>query len=226
MERVVVWSEVTLQHRQRLWRESACPEQPLASRVVGTAHLDGQRRCGGGDVAGRHTGCRCRPSLAPPHGEGAPLGPRGRPCASGRFSGVVGGPHGLLRARALWPCRPTSTLKLAVAILTMAILTMAILTMAILTMAILTMAHGEREAVGGGRERARAERPRASLWRDEAAGAGGGGVTSQGGGAIIELTAPREGEQRAAGTVRSASGLRIIGVVGAWLGLGLGLGLG
>ena len=140
MERVVVWSEVTLQHRQRLWRESACPEQPLASRVVGTAHLDGQRRCGGGDVAGRHTGCRCRPSLAPPHGEGAPLGPRGRPCASGRFSGVVGGPHGLLRARALWPCRPTSTLKLAVAILTMAILTMAILTMAILTMAILTMA--------------------------------------------------------------------------------------
>eukprot|EP00964_Phaeocystis_antarctica_P086434 scaffold54733_cov34-Phaeocystis_antarctica.AAC.1 len=69
MERVVVWSEVTLQHRQRLWRESACPEQPLASRVVGTAHLDGQRRCGGGDVAGRHTGCRCRPSLAPPHGE-------------------------------------------------------------------------------------------------------------------------------------------------------------
>ena len=43
MERVVVWLEVTLQHRQRLRRERACPEQPLVCRVVCTAHLDGQR---------------------------------------------------------------------------------------------------------------------------------------------------------------------------------------
>ena len=43
MERVVVWLEVALQHRQRLRRERACPEQPLVCRVVCTAHLDGQR---------------------------------------------------------------------------------------------------------------------------------------------------------------------------------------
>ena len=43
MERVVVWLEVALQHRKRLRRERACPEQPLVCRVVCTAHLDGQR---------------------------------------------------------------------------------------------------------------------------------------------------------------------------------------
>ena len=140
MERVVVRPEVALQHRQRLRRERACPEQPLASRVVGTAHLEDQRRCGGGNVAGRHTGTAADPLMAPTQGRclsrrGAAL--RKRPVF---WSG--GRPHGLLQVRALWPCRPTSTLKLAVAILTMAILAMAILAMAILAMAILTMARG------------------------------------------------------------------------------------
>ena len=42
MERVVVRLEVALQHRKRLRRERACPEEPRAGRVVGAAHLDGQ----------------------------------------------------------------------------------------------------------------------------------------------------------------------------------------
>ena len=84
MERVVVWPEVTLQHRQRLRRERACPEQPLAGRVVGTAHLDGQRRCGGGNVAGRHTGCRCRPSYGT-HTAKVPFSLRGGPAQATGF---------------------------------------------------------------------------------------------------------------------------------------------
>ena len=79
-----MWPEVTLQHRQRLRRERTCPEQPLASRVVGTAHLDGQRRCGGGNVTGRQTGCRCRPSYGT-HTAKVPFSQRGGPAQAGEL---------------------------------------------------------------------------------------------------------------------------------------------
>ena len=128
MERVVVRPEVALQHRQRLRRERACPEQPLASRVVGTAHLDGQWRCGGGNVTGRHTGCRCRPSCGT-HTAKVPFSQRGGPAQATSFLEWWAAARAAANQGAL-AMRPTSTLKLAVAILTMAILTMAILTMA------------------------------------------------------------------------------------------------
>ena len=85
MERVVVRPEVALQHRQRLRRERACLEQPLAGRVVGTAHLDGQRLCGGGDVAGMHTGVPLQALFGTQTARVPLSGPEGGPAQAGGF---------------------------------------------------------------------------------------------------------------------------------------------